>query len=163
MYSVCLWKYLSIICIYIYAVVLPYLGFPDGPPVNAGDVRDDGSIPGSKRCPGGGHGNPLQYSCLKNPMDRGPWWATVNRVAKSWSQLKWLSVHSLIHCGYVKKKKNQWMPKTMSSTKPYLYYVFFYAYIIMITFNSGTVREYPNCQKHYSCTVYPLLRTIRFT
>ena len=44
---------------------------------NAGDFRDMGLIPGSGRCPGGGHGNSLQYSCLENPMDRGAWWATV--------------------------------------------------------------------------------------
>ena len=49
---------------------------------NAGDIGDPGSIPGSGGSPGGGHGNPLQYSCLKNPMDRGAWWATVHRVAK---------------------------------------------------------------------------------
>ena len=42
------------------------------PPANAGDVRDESSIPGLGRSPGGGHGNPLQYSCLENPMDRGP-------------------------------------------------------------------------------------------
>ena len=42
-------------------------------PVNTGDIRDVGSIPGSRRSPGGGHGNPLQYSCLENPMDRGAW------------------------------------------------------------------------------------------
>ena len=47
---------------------------------NAGDA---GLIPGSGRSPGGGHGNPLQYSCLENPMDRGAWWAEVHRVAKS--------------------------------------------------------------------------------
>ena len=58
------------------------------PPANAGDIRDVGSIPGSGRSPGGGHGNPLQYSCLENPLDRGAWWATVHRVAKSWTQLK---------------------------------------------------------------------------
>ena len=45
-------------------------------PANAGDVRDVGSIPGLGRFPGGGHGNPLQNSCLENPMDRGAWWAT---------------------------------------------------------------------------------------
>ena len=50
---------------------------------SAGDAEDMGSIPGSGRSPGGGDGNPLQYSCLKNPMDRGAWWATVQRVAKS--------------------------------------------------------------------------------
>ena len=47
------------------------------PPANAGDARDLGSIPGSERVPGGGHGNPLQYSRLENLMDREPWWATV--------------------------------------------------------------------------------------
>ena len=52
------------------------------PTASAGDVRDVGSIPGSGRCPGGGHGDPLQYSCLENPMDRGAWWATVRRVVK---------------------------------------------------------------------------------
>ena len=52
-------------------------------PANAGDVGDVGSIPGSGRSPGGGNGNPLQYSCLKNPNDRGAWQATVHRAAKS--------------------------------------------------------------------------------
>ena len=50
---------------------------------SAGDMRDLGSVPGSKRSPGRGHGNPLQYSCLENPMDRGAWWAMVHRVAES--------------------------------------------------------------------------------
>ena len=52
-------------------------------PANAGDMRDKGLIPGSGRSPGGGHGNPLQHSCLENPIDRGAWQATVDRVAKS--------------------------------------------------------------------------------
>ena len=52
------------------------------PPASAGDIRDEGSIPGSGRCPGVGNGNPLQYSCLENPMDRGAWRATVHEVAK---------------------------------------------------------------------------------
>ena len=58
------------------------------PPANAGDVGDMGSIPGWGRFPGGGHGNPLQYSCLEKLMDRGAWWATVHRIAKSQTQLK---------------------------------------------------------------------------
>ena len=63
------------------------MGFPDGsviknPPVNVGDIRDMGSIPGSGRSPGGGQGNLLQYSCHNNPVDRGTWWATVHGVAK---------------------------------------------------------------------------------
>ena len=52
-------------------------------PAVTGDTGDAGLIPGSGRYPGGGHGNPLQYSCLENPMDRGAWWATVHRVEKS--------------------------------------------------------------------------------
>ena len=52
-------------------------------PANAGDIRDMGSIPGLGRSPGEGHGNPLQYSCLDNPMDGGAWWATVHRVEES--------------------------------------------------------------------------------
>ena len=58
------------------------------PPANTGDARDAGSIPGWGRSPGEGHGNPLQYSYLENPMDRGAWWATVHRVSKSQKQLK---------------------------------------------------------------------------
>ena len=64
------------------------------PPANAGDIRDWGSIPGSGRAPGGGHGNPLQYSCLENPMDRGALGATVHRVTERWTQLKRLSTHA---------------------------------------------------------------------
>ena len=52
-------------------------------PVNAGDIRDVGSVPGLGRSPGEGNGNPHQYSCLKISMDRGAWWATIRRVAKS--------------------------------------------------------------------------------
>ena len=52
-------------------------------PTNAGDIRDVDSIPGSGRSPGGGHGNPLQYSCLENPLDRGAWQASIHSVAKS--------------------------------------------------------------------------------
>ena len=52
-------------------------------PASAEDTGDVGSIPGSGRSPKGGHGNPLQYSCLENPLDRGAWWAAVHGVAKS--------------------------------------------------------------------------------
>ena len=67
------------------------------PPANIGDLRDLGSILESGRSPGEGHGNPLQYSCLKNPMDRGAWPAMGHRVTKRWTQLKWLSMHA---CSY---------------------------------------------------------------
>ena len=68
------------------------------PPANAGDIRDADSIPGSGKSPGGGHGNPLQYSCLENPMDRGTWQATVHRVEKSQTRLKQLGTHT---CTYI--------------------------------------------------------------
>ena len=57
------------------------------PAANAGDTRDMGLIPGLGRSPGEGNGNPLQYSCLENPMDRGAWWAVVLGVANSQTQL----------------------------------------------------------------------------
>ena len=56
---------------------------------NAGKVRDTDSIPGSGRSPREGHGNPLQYSCLENPMDQGAWRATVHRITKNQTRLKW--------------------------------------------------------------------------
>ena len=64
-----------------------HMGFPGGSvvknlPANAGDVGDTGSIPGSRRSPGGGNSNSLQYSCLENSMDRGTWWAIDHGVAK---------------------------------------------------------------------------------
>ena len=64
--------------------------FPGGSDGKASvyNVRDLGSIPGLGRSPGGVHGNPLQYSCLENSMDRGAWQVTVRRVAKSWTRLK---------------------------------------------------------------------------
>ena len=67
-------------------------GFPNGSAdkeyaYNAGDTGDAGSIPGSGRSPGEGHDNPLQYSCLENPMDKGTWRATVQRVTESRTRL----------------------------------------------------------------------------
>ena len=59
----------------------------ENPPVSAGLVGDEDSFPGSERSPGGGNGNPLQYSCQDNPMDKGAWRATVHGVAKSQTQL----------------------------------------------------------------------------
>ena len=80
------WRQVGTSCWYLASVPL-HVGFPGGasgeePPASEGDVSDTGSIPGSERSPGGGQGNPLQYSCLENPMDRGAWWAAVHGVAK---------------------------------------------------------------------------------
>ena len=68
-----------------------WVNFPNGSvvknlPANAGDARDEGSVPGPRRSPGVGIGKPLQYSCLENSMYREAWSATVNEVAKSWTQ-----------------------------------------------------------------------------
>ena len=57
-------------------------------PASVGDMRDGCSILWSERSSGEGHGNPIKYSCLENPMDRGAWWATAHKVAKSWTQVK---------------------------------------------------------------------------
>ena len=65
------------------------------PPKKICGVRNAGSIPGLGRSPGEGNDNPLQYSCLENPMDRGAWEGTVHGVAKSWTRLKRLSTHTL--------------------------------------------------------------------
>ena len=79
---------------------------------NAGDL---GSVPGSGRSPGGEHDNPLQYSCLENPMERGPCQATVHRVAKSWTRLKQLSTHTPMTAGRGSLKRilkwSTWSPK----------------------------------------------------
>ena len=77
------------------------MSFPGGPSgkepaCQAGDVRDTGLIPGLGRAPGGGHGNPLQYSCLDNLTNRRVWWATVYWVTKSWTPLKHLSMYTCI-------------------------------------------------------------------
>ena len=78
------------------------VGFPGGTvvknlPANAGNAKDMGSVPGWGRSSGGGNGNPLQYSYLENPMDRGAWRATVHGVAKEWNVIEPLSRH--IHPG----------------------------------------------------------------
>ena len=71
--------------------MLTFKDFPGGsvvknPPASAGNMGDTDSIPGSGRSPEGGNGNPLQYSCLENPMDRGALWTIVQRVTKSQTQ-----------------------------------------------------------------------------
>ena len=86
--------------LYLAAFVL-YLGLPGGASGkeyadNAGDTGNVGSIPGSEKSPGGGHGSPLHYSCLENPMDRGAWQAIIHRIAKGQTQLKGLSAHTLV-------------------------------------------------------------------
>ena len=74
-------------------------------PANAGDTGDMGLIPGSGRSSGGGQGNPLQYSCLENPTDRGAWQTMVHRVAKSWTQLKLVSTYT--HTQAITTKRTQ--------------------------------------------------------
>ena len=72
--------------------------------------------------PGGSHGNPLQYSCLEHPMDRGAWWTTVHRVAQSWTQLKQLSMHvrtGFLYCSC--QQTSQTCPLTLISPHQYLY------------------------------------------
>ena len=88
---------MCVVCVYVYIYIYVYANIwleigtsqvalvLKNPPANTGDVRDVVSIPGLGRSPGGRNGNPLWYSCLENPIDRGAWWATVHGVAKSWA------------------------------------------------------------------------------
>ena len=69
----------------LYSTSFPFGAVVKDPFASVGDVGDLGSIPGSGRSPGGGNGNPLQYSFLENPKDRGTWWAIVHEVTKSWT------------------------------------------------------------------------------
>ena len=78
------------VCVYMGSQVAVVV---KNPPAHAGAMRY-GFDPWVRRIPGGGHGNPCQYSCLENPLDRGAWRATVHRVTKSLIQLKWLSTHA---------------------------------------------------------------------
>ena len=93
-------QYSIIVCVCMYV----YMGFPGGsvvknPPAKTGDAGDMGLIPGLGRFPGG-NGNPLQYSCLENPLDRGVWKATVHEVSKSWTWLSdWAYTHMYICMG----------------------------------------------------------------
>ena len=91
---VCVYIYVCVcvcVCVCVYANIWMEIGTSQvalglkNPPANTGDVRDVVSIPGLERSPGGRNGNPLWYSCLENPIDRGAWWATVHGVAKSWA------------------------------------------------------------------------------
>ena len=79
---------------------------------SACNSEDPGWIPGSGRCPREGNDNPLQYSCLENPMDGGAWWATVHRVAKTRARLKQLSMH--VHTA-VFKMNNQQKPIVLAA------------------------------------------------
>ena len=76
-----------------YAGAFPVAQMVNNLPANVGEAKDKSSIPGSRRCPGEGNGNLLQYSCLENSMDRGAWRATVYRVAKSQTQLSMHATH----------------------------------------------------------------------
>ena len=99
LYSECLWGRTRVIWASQVVLVVK------NPPTNGEDKRDVGSIPASGRSPGEAHGNPLQYSCLENPMDRRAWWAVVHSVTKSQTQLKQLSMHANAHVWFRTMKK----------------------------------------------------------
>ena len=96
-YAYVLYIYMFYICAYLCIYIYTHIHMCEAsqvvlvvknPLANSGDLRDSGSIPGWGRSPGGGHGNPLQDSCLENPRDRGAWWATVHgsqRVGHDWA------------------------------------------------------------------------------
>ena len=107
---VCACMYMCVcVCVCVCIHTRNGMGFPAGSvgkksACDAGDTGDSSLIPGLGRSPGRGHGNALQYSCLGNPVDRGAWWATVNRVAKSWTRLRRLSMHN----GILLSPRKEW-------------------------------------------------------
>ena len=114
------------------------------PPANAGGKRDVGSIPGPGRSSGGGHGNPLQYSCLENPMDRGAWWAMPHKVTKSWKRLNHPSMHSLT----LKIVQSFWGDWNMHVKR--LYIIILTKYEIFPTLNFLYTKIYGNITKKRS-------------
>ena len=94
------------------------MGFPGSSDSieSARNVRDLGSIPGLGRSTGGGHGNPLQYSRLENPMNGGAWQVTVHEVTKSQKQLKWLSLHTHTHTQHI--VRNIWISTSHLQSPP---------------------------------------------
>ena len=96
-------------------------------PTDAGGVRDVGLIPGLGRSPGGGHGHPLQYSCLENPVGRGAWQATVHRVTKSQTWLNRLSSSMILNIPWGMVYRIAWIYLLLSFGK---YLLFSYPVII---------------------------------
>ena len=88
-YSNYMYTIVVYVCVCVYVLASQVARWVQNPPAMQ-ETQETclGSIPEWKRCPGGGHGNPLQYSCLEHPMDRGDWQTTVHRVTKSQTQLK---------------------------------------------------------------------------
>ena len=95
-------------------------------PANAGDAGHEGLLPGSGRSPGRGHGNPLQYSRLQNPMDRGAWRAAANGVTKSQTRLKRLSMHATSQMRFLKgMKTHRQNQQTLKRLANIIFYCFF--------------------------------------
>ena len=93
-------------CVYLWASQVTSV--VKNPPANAGDIREGGSFPELGRSPRRRHGNPLQYSCLENPMDRGAWWATVHGITKSRTWLKRLSTHTHVYLCLPNRLRASW-------------------------------------------------------
>ena len=105
------------VCVQVSQVALAVKNLPASP----GDIRDTGSIPGSGRSPGGGHGNSLQYSCLENPMDRGAWWATVHRVTQSdTTEMTWHKAQNIYHVVCTSKHS---VSGIVFFSKPFTYFI----------------------------------------
>ena len=120
-------------------------------PANAGDIRDVSSIPGLGRSPGGGHGYPLQYSYLENPMDREAWRATVHRVAHSWTRLKQLSKHTCACCyqGVIASTLSK-----LNQLECSTYVQIFFGLFCLFTFS---LTRYADFQSYFSQYLFPSL------
>ena len=119
------------------------------PPANSGNIRDVALTPGLGRSPGGGHGDPLQYSCLGNPVDRGAWRATVPRITKSRTGLKQFSMYcyTSLHCFT--------NPIILSVDLFFLYISFIILYNFLVLFlasfrNSSTIQNSSGINRLFS-------------
>ena len=105
-----------------WSVRLPKWHSGKNSPANVGDTRDAVSIPGSGRYPGEGNGNPLRYSCLENPIDRGGWWATVHGGQRELDKTEWLKyTHSKLLGQSFTWAESRWTWTDVSSSHPALY------------------------------------------
>ena len=110
-------------------------------PANAGDIRDKGSVPGSGRCPGGGNGNPLQYSCLENPRDRGAWQATVYGVAKNWTRLNDLEACNITwRCSPIPSREASVVP-ALRPCQPSFLPILFYCLLLLSSHHRPTTLQ----------------------
>ena len=146
-------QYMKYICMYTYMFCESLQGFPGGTmvknlPANAGDATDEGLIPASWRFPGVGNGNPFQFSCLENSVDRGVWPTKVHGIVKSQT---WLS--DWVHTRTYMKHYNKWTPV---KTPSYLTRTFCYIHLAYLSLSCPILAPKVTTEVSWiSCYLFP--------